>query len=164
MRGKRLLLQLWNIFTSLIFVVCRKDCFVLFKFISIRNKLPWTIIYKQYIIVDRLLWTIKDIKDCYKRYIIVDCYKSSEFVTARRFYLTQDMANLSPFIQGSLKLSFTELFFHNLWLKNQYKYIAFNIFSCRILIISYEILIITWIYNEIINELIIYAIAHRIIP
>ena len=43
-----------------------------------------------------------------------------------------------------------------LW--KQYKYIAFNIFSGRSLIISYKIFIITGISNETRNELTIYAI------
>ena len=40
-------------------------------------------------------------------------------------------------------------------------YIAFNIFSCRILIISYEMLIITGISIEKINQLIMYTIISR---
>ena len=40
---------------------------------------------------------------------------------------------------------------------SQYKFIPFKIFSCKILIISCEILIITVISNEITNELTIYA-------
>ena len=46
----------------------------------------------------------------------------------------------------------------NVSLWNQNKYIAFNIFSCRILIISYKMLIITGISNEKTNELTIYGI------
>ena len=62
----------------------------------------------------------------------------------RRFYLTGDMTNLFyPFIQGSLEWPFSEVFSANLSLWNQCKYIAFNIFSCRILTVSYKILIIT---------------------
>ena len=41
-----------------------------------------------------------------------------------------------------------ELFSYDISLWNQYKYIAFNIFSYRVLIISYKILIITGISNE----------------
>ena len=41
-----------------------------------------------------------------------------------------------------------ELFSANALLWNQYKYIAFNIFWCRILIISFKMLIITGISNE----------------
>ena len=40
------------------------------------------------------------------------------------------------------------LFSFDLSLWNQYKYIAFNIFSCRILIISYKMFIITGLPNE----------------
>ena len=51
-------------------------------------------------------------------------------------------------------------FFHaSLW--NQYKFIAFNIFSCKILIISIKILIITVISNETTNELTIYVKLYR---
>ena len=69
--------------------------------------------------------------------------------------------NLCPFIQGSLEWPFSELFPTNVSLWNQYKYIAFNIFTCRILIISYKMLIITRISNEITNELTIYGILCR---
>ena len=68
------------------------------------------------------------------------------------------MTNLYPFIQGWLEWPFSELFSANASLWNQYKYIAFNIFSCRNLIISYEILITTGISNEKTNELTIYGI------
>ena len=51
------------------------------------------------------------------------------------------MANLYPLIQGLLEWPFRELFTANVSLWNQYKYIAFNIFSCKILIISYKMLI-----------------------
>ena len=79
----------------------------------------------------------------------------------RRFYLARDMTNLYSFIQDSLEWPFSELFSSNVSLWNQYKYIAFNIFSCRILIISYKVLIITGISNETRNELKIYAILCR---
>ena len=52
------------------------------------------------------------------------------------------------FIQGSLELTFSELYLPNVALWNQYKYIAVNIFSRRILIISCKMLIITRISNE----------------
>ena len=79
----------------------------------------------------------------------------------RRFYLTGDMTNLFyPFIQGSLEWPFSEVFSANLSLWNQCKYIAFNIFSCRILLVSYNMLIITGIYNEKTNELTIYGILY----
>ena len=61
-------------------------------------------------------------------------------------------------IQGSLEWPFSELFSSNLSLWNQYKYIAMNIFLCRILIISYKMLIITGISNEKRNQLTIYGI------
>ena len=38
------------------------------------------------------------------------------------------MKNLYFFIQGSLEWTFSELFFSDVSLWNQYKYIAFNIF------------------------------------
>ena len=66
---------------------------------------------------------------------------------ARRFYLTGDMTNLCPFIQGSLEWPFSELFSANVSLWNKYKIIAFNIFSC--------------ISNEITIELTIYGILCR---
>ena len=77
---------------------------------------------------------------------------------SRRFYLTGDMTNLYLFIKGSLESPFSELFSANVSLWNQYNYIAFNIFSCRILIVSYKMLIITGISNEKTNELTIYGI------
>ena len=70
-----------------------------------------------------------------------------------RFYLTGDMTNLYPFIQDSMNRQFRELLSANTLLWNQYKYIAFNIFSCRVLIISYKMLIIKGISNEKTNEL-----------
>ena len=55
------------------------------------------------------------------------------------------------------------LFSSDLTLWSQYKYIAFNILSCRILIISisYKMLIIRRIYNKRTNELTIYAILYQ---
>ena len=79
-------------------------------------------------------------------------------VVTRRFYLTGDMTNLYQFTQGSLEWPFSELFSANVSLRNQYKYIAFNIFSSRILIISYKILIIAGISNEKTNELTVHGI------
>ena len=67
----------------------------------------------------------------------------------RKFYLTGDMTNLCPFIQGSLEWPFSELFSSDVSLWKQYKYIAFNIFSCRILIILYKMLSIKGISNAI---------------
>ena len=68
------------------------------------------------------------------------------------------MTNLYPFNQGSLEWPFRKLFSANISLWNQYKYIAFNIFSFRIVIISYKMLLIKGISNEKTNELIIYEI------
>ena len=67
---------------------------------------------------------------------------------ASRFYLTGDMTNLYLFIKGSSEWPFRKLFSANASLWNQHKYIVFNIFSSRILIISYKMLIITGISNE----------------
>ena len=58
------------------------------------------------------------------------------------------MMDLCPFVQGLLEWPFSELFTANVSLRNQYKYIAFNIFSCKILIILYKMLTITGICNE----------------
>ena len=62
--------------------------------------------------------------------------------------------------QDWLEWPFSELCSANILLWNQYKYSAFNIFSCRILIISYKILIITGRSNEKTNELTIYGILN----
>ena len=62
--------------------------------------------------------------------------------------------------QDWLERPFSELCSANILLWNQYKYSAFNIFSCRILIISYKILIITGRSNEKTNELTIYGILN----
>ena len=70
------------------------------------------------------------------------------------------MANLYPFIQVSLEWPFSELFSANVSLWNQHKYIAFNIFTCRILIILYKILIIIGISDEKTNELTIYGMLY----
>ena len=59
----------------------------------------------------------------------------------KRFYLTGDMTNLYQFIQGSLEWPFSELLSVNASLGNQDKYIAFDIFLGRILIILYKMLI-----------------------
>ena len=72
-------------------------------------------------------------------------------VTVHSFWKTNfigDITNLHPNIQGSLELPFSELFSPNALLWNQCEYIAFNIFSWRISIISYKMLIITGISNE----------------
>ena len=75
----------------------------------------------------------------------------------RRFYLTGGMMNRYPFIWGLLERSFSELNFCNASLLNQYKFIAFKIFSCKALIISGKTSIITVISNEKPNELAIYV-------
>ena len=76
-------------------------------------------------------------------------YKNAlQQVLSRRFYLTGDTTSLYPFIRGSLEWWLSELFSANLSSWNQYKYVAFNIFACRILIVLYKMLIITRIYNE----------------
>ena len=64
--------------------------------------------------------------------------------------------NLYSFIQGSLERPFSELFLANVSLRNQYRYNVFNLFSWRIVIIPYKMLIITGISNEKTNELTIY--------
>ena len=71
------------------------------------------------------------------------------------------MTTFYPFIPASLERPFSELFSPNISLCNQYKYIAFDIFSCRILIILYKMLIIAGISNEKTNELTIYGILCR---
>ena len=75
-------------------------------------------------------------------------------VGPRRFYSTRDITNLYPFIQDSLEWPFSELFSANGQLWNQYKYIAFNIFSCRILIILYKMLVTTcqWLHVVAFSE------------
>ena len=59
-------------------------------------------------------------------------------------------------------------YFSDVSLWNQYKYIAFNIFKCRTLIISYKMLIITGISNEATNKIIIHtnimSKRHNILP
>ena len=71
------------------------------------------------------------------------------------------MTNLCPFIQGSLEWPFSELFNANVSFRDQCKYIAFNIFSCKTLIISNKTLIIRKISNEKTNQLAIYGILYR---
>ena len=86
------------------------------------------------------------------------------------FYLTGDMTKLYTFIQGLLEWPISELFPANVSLWNQHKYIASNIFSRRILIILYKMLMITrisdeknkWIsHNQILN---IIPKRHNILP
>ena len=61
------------------------------------------------------------------------------------------MTNLCWFIRGSLEWPFSESFLSDASLWNQYKFIAFDIFSCIILVIYSKILIITVISNETTN-------------
>ena len=68
------------------------------------------------------------------------------------------MKNLYPFIQRLFEWPFSELFSASKLLWSQYKYIAFNIFSCKILIILNKMLIATGISNEKANALTIYGI------
>ena len=71
------------------------------------------------------------------------------------------MAKFYSFIRGSLEWPFSELYFFDALLWNQHKFIAFNIFPCKILITSCKILIITVIYNKTPNELTPYTILCR---
>ena len=66
------------------------------------------------------------------------------------------MTNLCLFIRDLLEWPFSELFFSDTSLWNQYKFVDFNVFSRKILIISCKMLIITVISNETTNELTIY--------
>ena len=68
------------------------------------------------------------------------------------------MKNLYSFLQRLLELPFSELFSASKLLWNQYKYIAFNNFSCKILIILNKMLVATGISNEKANALTIYGI------
>ena len=80
-----------------------------------------------------------------------------QLIWPRRLYLAGDIANLCSFIQGLLEWPFSKLFSSDELLRNQYKYIAFKIFSCRILIILHKVLIITGISDETrMNESYIY--------
>ena len=53
-----------------------------------------------------------------------------------RFYVAGDLTNIYSFIKFSLEWPFSELFFFDITFWNQYKHIAFNIFSSRILATS----------------------------
>ena len=70
------------------------------------------------------------------------------------------MTNLYSFIQSLLEWPFSELFFSGGWLWNQYIFIAFNIFSSRIFIISCKTLKITVLSTEATNQLTICAILY----
>ena len=104
-----------------------------------------------------LAWSLKRIVGIYRN---IFRHTSSIFIrlnywftVARRFYLTGGMTNLYSFYRGSLEWPFSEIFLSNASLWNQYKLIAFNIFSCTIFIIYCKILIITVISNKTTNEL-----------
>ena len=60
--------------------------------------------------------------------------------------------------KGSLEWPVSDLFLSDVSVWHQYKYISFNIFSYRILIISRKMVIITGISHEDTNALSIYAI------
>ena len=74
-----------------------------------------------------------------------------QLIWPRSIYLAGDITNLYSFIQGSLESPFSVSFFSDVSFWNQHKYIPFNIFSCRTLIISNKLLIITGISNETSN-------------
>ena len=65
------------------------------------------------------------------------------------------------FYSRSVGMAINELFSSDVSLWNQYKYVAFKIYWCRILMISYKMLMISGISNETRNELIIFAILCR---
>ena len=69
--------------------------------------------------------------------------------------------NLYPFIQGSLEWRFSELFPLMYRYRINTNILDLTFFVCRILIISYKMLIITGITNEKTNELTIYGILCR---
>ena len=74
-----------------------------------------------------------------------------------RFYLIEGMTNFYSFIWDSLEWPFSEFFFSDASLWNQYKFIVFNIFSSKIWTISLKTFIITVTTNKKTNELTIYA-------
>ena len=71
-----------------------------------------------------------------------------QLIWPRRIYLVGDIRKIYSCIQGSLESPFNVSFFSDVSFWNQYKYIPFNIFWCRTLIISYKMLIIYGISNE----------------
>ena len=74
----------------------------------------------------------------------------------RIFYSTGDMMNLYSSIQGSLVGSFSIFLMYRYGINIMYT--AFNIFSIRILIILYKMLIVTGISNETIYSILSYSI------
>ena len=86
-------------------------------------------------------------------------YVNFEQITVfRKILLDRRYEKLYSFIQGWFEWPFSALFSANVSLWNQYKCIALNTFSCRILIISHKVLIITGISNEKTNKLTIHGI------
>ena len=81
------------------------------------------------------------------------------FLNSGWFCLTGGMTNLCLFNACWNDHLVNFLSDASLW--NQYKFISFNIFSCRILVISCKILIITAISNDKTDELSIYAKSCR---
>ena len=67
------------------------------------------------------------------------------------------MANLYSLVPGLLERPFSELFLSDALLWNQYKFITFNTFSCKMLLISCKILTSIAMPNEKTNELTILA-------
>ena len=121
---------------------------IYFSFRTYQEDLIWcTNDLNAHIRIFRKQWNL--ILGCFFPVSILKCIKPG------RFYLTRDMTNLSPFIQGSLKWPFTELFSANVSLMHQY--IAFKIFLYRVLIILHKMLMITGIFNEKTNELTMYG-------
>ena len=76
---------------------------------------------------------------------------SEYLIKARTIFLAGGVTNFSLFNRSSLKWPFNELFFSDALLWNQYNFIAFDIFFCKISIISYKMLIIAVISNETTN-------------
>ena len=76
-------------------------------------------------------------------------------IITNKILLDRRYDELLSFSQVSLGWPYSELFFFDISLWNQYKYIAFNIFSCRILIVLHKTIIIVGISNETKNKLIL---------
>ena len=102
----------------------------------------------------------KFFKECIPQ-VLLGLFLNTSSVLSRRFYLTGDMANLYPFIQGSLEWPFSELFsantnilhltfpraqfrsfrirfshYRNIWWKNKWINHTWNIMSKRHNILS----------------------------
>ena len=63
-----------------------------------------------------------------------------QLIWPKRFYLAEDMTNLYLFKAFWNDHLVSHFFLSDVSLRNQYKYITFNIFSCIVLIISYRML------------------------